>query len=263
MPVAKEIFLNNVDVISFQLYSLRNYHGLSEQLQLLSDIGFLQVETTRRNYLDAIATRRLLDQNRMRAPTGHFMAADLLGRTDWAINVARTIGIDQVIIPGPFDEEKSFDIDTWRAKGRELGELAVRLADSGLRVAFHNHDGEFAVMPDGKAALDHLFDGAGDAPLFWQADLGWIARAAVDPIPWLTRYSGRVVSCHVKDIAPVGQALDEDGWADVGYGVLDWTKLWAAGRAAGAEWMIVEHDEPTRFEEFPRRSFEFLKSLAA
>jgi sugar phosphate isomerase/epimerase len=253
--------LNTLDVLSFQLYSLRNFHALPEQLELLAGIGFTHVETTRRNYLDSDATRTLLERHGMSAPTGHFMFDDLRNRLDWAIGVARTIGIRQIIVPGPFDGDQSFDSVMWQAKGRELGELAAQLSATGLQLAFHNHDAEFRVMPDGRAGLDHLFAGAGSAPLHWQVDLGWMARAGVDPKPWLARYTGRVVSCHVKDLAPAGTALDEDGWADVGHGVLDWHSLWTAARAAGAQWMIVEHDEPRRFEEFPRRSFEYLRCL--
>jgi sugar phosphate isomerase/epimerase len=254
--------LSTLDVLSFQLYSLRNFHALPEQLELLAGIGFTHVETTRRNYLDPQATRSLLERHRMGAPTGHFMLDDLQTRLDWVIEVARIIGIRQIIVPGPFDGDTSFDIAMWQAQGRELGQLAVRLSDAGLQLAFHNHDGEFRTLPDGHVGLEHLFMGAGSAPLHWQADLGWMARAGVDPQTWLSRYAGRVVSCHVKDIAPAGTALDEDGWADIGHGVLDWRALWSASRSAGAQWMIVEHDEPKRFEEFPRRSFEYLRGLA-
>jgi len=254
--------LNTLDVLSFQLYSLRNFHALPEQLALLAGIGFTRVETTRRNYLDPVATRALLERHAMSAPTGHFMLDDLQTRLDWAIDVARTIGIRQIIVPGPFDGDASFDSAMWRAKGRELGHLASRLSDTGLQLAFHNHDGEFRLLPDGHAGLEHLFAGAGSAPLHWQADLGWMARAGVDLERWLARYAGRVVSCHVKDLAPPGSAREEDGWADVGHGVLDWRALWSAARGAGAQWMIVEHDEPRRFEEFPRRSFEYLRRLA-
>jgi sugar phosphate isomerase/epimerase len=252
--------LSTLDTLSFQLYSLRNFHTLAEQLDLLAGIGYAHVETTRRNYLDPAATRALLERHAISAPTGHFMLEDLQTRLPWAVGVARTLGIRQIVVPGPFDEETTFDAAQWQAKGRELGQLAARLSDAGLQLAFHNHAGEFRVLPDGNAGLDHLFAGAGSA-LYWQADLGWMARAGVDPRPWLARYAGRVLSCHVKDLAPAGTALDEDGWADVGYGVLDWRALWIAARAAGAQWMIIEHDEPRRFEEFPRRSFEYLRGL--
>ena len=42
-----------------------------------------------------------------------------------------------------------------------------------------------------------------------------------------------ITSVHVKDIAR-GRELDEDGWADVGHGTVDWKGLIAALQAAAA-----------------------------
>jgi hypothetical protein len=36
----------------------------------------------------------------------------------------------------------------------------------------------------------------------------------------MRRHAGRVNAVHVKDFAPAGTNLDEDGWADVGAGTL-------------------------------------------
>ena len=52
-----------------------------------------------------------------------------------------------------------------------------------------------------------------------------IADDVADPIAELKRYAGRIEAVHVKDIAPAGQCVDEDGWADPGFGVLDWSTL--------------------------------------
>ena len=58
---------------------------------------------------------------------------------------------------------------------------------------------------------------------------------------------------HVKDIAPAGENEDEDGWADVGHGMLDWARALAAlGRGAGARSVVVEHDKPTDAARFAR-----------
>ena len=94
-------------------------------------------------------------------------------------------------------------------------------------------------------------------------DRAWVARAVSDPVAWLSKYEDRLVSCHVKDVAPEGENLDEDGWTDVGHGILDWTNLWAHCRATPARWMVVEHDNPKHFEQFVKRSFAFLAHLTA
>ncbi len=88
-------------------------------------------------------------------------------------------------------------------------------------------------------------------------------RGGVEPKAWLQRYRDRLVSAHVKDIAPEGQNEDEDGWADVGSGVLDWRDLWQACRATGARWMVVEHDKPADPARSARASFAFLEGMGA
>ena len=99
-----------------------------------------------------------------------------------------------------------------------------------------------------------MFEEAPD--LLWEADLAWIVRGGGDPANELARYAGRVVACHVKDLAPAGQAQDEDGWADPGHGTMDWTALLAAMRAAGVSLFVVEHDKPSDVARFARRAMQ-------
>ena len=67
---------------------------------------------------------------------------------------------------------------------------------------------------------------------------------------------------HAKDLAPSGTKGDEDGWADVGLGVLDWRNTLAPASAAhGARWLVAEHDMPSDPARFARNSFAFLNSL--
>jgi sugar phosphate isomerase/epimerase len=53
----------------------------------------------------------------------------------------------------------------------------------------------------------------------------------------------------VKDLAPEGERMedaiqDSVVMADVGSGTLDWPRLLPEARAVGAEWYVVEHDNP-------------------
>ena len=61
----------------------------------------------------------------------------------------------------------------------------------------------------------------------------------------------------------MGQNLDQDGWCDVGTGVLDWPELWRQSLALGAKWMVLEHDKPEDQVGFARASREFLLQLPA
>ncbi|MEJ0002811.1 MAG: sugar phosphate isomerase/epimerase [Pararobbsia sp.] len=157
--------------------------------------------------------------------------------------------------------ERDGDGPYWRALGAELGEFAERFEARGIHLGYHNHDWELRGKQDGRTALELLFDAAGDSPLTWQADIAWLARGGAEPKAWLERYRERVVSVHAKDLAPRGEKLDEDGWADVGSGVLDWHDLARACREIGVTWLVAEHDKPSDPDRFARASFHFLSSL--
>jgi hypothetical protein len=103
-----------------------------------------------------------------------------------------------------------------RRPGRELGTLATRFADAGIQLGYHNHNWELKPEDGGTTALELVFAKAEGSPLTWQADVAWLVRGGAEPDMWLWRYRDRLVSAHVKDIAPAGEKLDEDGWADVG-----------------------------------------------
>ena len=98
--------------------------------------------------------------------------------------------------------------------------------------------------------------------LLWEADLAWVTRAGADPAYWVERYKGRIQLVHVKDIAPAGENMDEDGWADVGTGTVPWAALWPRCVAAGARIMIAEHDNPRDFDRFARVSIDSMRRFA-
>jgi sugar phosphate isomerase/epimerase len=251
------------DVLSIQLYTLRAMGDLDRILDTVAEAGYRHVETVGSHLDDAATTRAKLDARGLTASSSHVGLAALRERPDAVADAARTLGFKQLFMPAVPLEQRAMAADGWRALGRELGELAERFETQGVELGYHNHDWELEPKEDGNTALELIFEAAEGSPLTWQADVAWLVRGGVDPKPWLQRYQGRLVSAHVKDIAPAGQNEDEDGWADVGAGVLDWRDLWQACRDAGARWMVVEHDKPGDPARCARASFDFLKSMGA
>ena len=73
-------------------------------------------------------------------------------------------------------------------------------------------------------------------------------------------YGPRISAIHVKDLAVPGQNLNEDGWADVGYGTLDWQELYTEIKAqTAAKYFVMEHDNPTDIDRFASRSIATVK----
>lgn len=251
--------MNNTDILSIQLYSLRKYGNLDRILDLIASVGLKQVEPVMSHYVGAAKTRVALDDRGLTAPSGHFSLEAVSTRADWVIDVSHTIGIQQVIVPAVPPEVRTNRAADWQRTANALADAAPRLADVGLTLAYHNHDWDFRPLEDGRTPMDLVL--AGPA-VYWQADVAWIARAGVNVTAWLSKYEERLVSCHIKDIAPEGKNLDEDGWTDVGDGTMDWKQLWKRCRATPAYWMVIEHDNPKHFERFVDRSFTFLTHLS-
>ncbi len=64
----------------------------------------------------------------------------------------------------------------------------------------------------------------------------------------------------MKDIAPAGENTDEDGWADVGHGTVDWKGLVAALKSTRVKHFVVEHDNPKDIDRLITRSIASFKT---
>ncbi len=247
--------------ISIQLFSLRNLAGLDLQLDTAAAAGYRHVELIGSHLDDAAGTRAKLDARGLSASSAHVGIVALRERFDAVMDACKQLGFTQLFMPAVPPAERDSEGPYWVALGQELGRMATRAHTQGVDLGYHNHHWELQTKADGRTALEWFFDGATGTPLTWQVDVAWLVRGGADPAALMQRYAKRVVSAHAKDLAPAGEKLDEDGWADVGHGVLDWAALSLACRAAGAQWFVAEHDKPNDPARFAKASFAYLNSL--
>ena len=215
--------------LSMQLYSARKFPPVATQLATIRQCGFTDVETFGPFYDDVAETRRLLDVHGLSARSGHFALAMTEQEPERVVAMARTLGVEIVVVPYLAPSERPGDVAGWADLGRRLAGLSARFADEGLRLAWHNHDFRVRrtagrVAADRACARRRSVVGGG---------LAWVVRGGGDPARWVETYRGRIPLVHVKDIARDGESADEDGWADVGAGVLPWHRLWPLCVAAG------------------------------
>ena len=167
--------------------------------------------------------------------------------------------MEAVFVPAVPAEERSKDAAGWRALGDQLAKAAAPYWKAGLTFGWHNHAFEFVETETGEMPLDLIM--AGDPKLALELDVAWVAKGGQDPLAWIEKYSSRIVAAHIKDIAPDGECADEDGWADVGHGIMDWSAIMAALRGTNARWFVMEHDNPNDHARFARRSLETARKL--
>jgi sugar phosphate isomerase/epimerase len=242
--------------LSFQLYSARNF-PLDEVLATIAGLGYAQVEGFGGVFGDVPALKEKLTANGLTMPTAH-VGLDELEKPDVTLKLAEELGLEAVICPWLHPGQRPADAAGWRRFGERLARLAEPYQQAGLTFGYHNHDFEFASF-DGRYAMDILLEAAPNIGV--EADVAWIARGGADPAPWLAANGDRIFAIHIKDIAAAGENVDEDGWADVGHGILPWQDLFKVIEdKVDARYFVAEHDNPKDIARFARRSIEAVRS---
>ncbi|TRW99139.1 sugar phosphate isomerase/epimerase [Paracoccus sp. M683] len=228
--------------IAVQMFTLRDYGTLDEQLAAVQAAGITAVETVGMQNTDAETLKSALDAHGITAISTHAQLADLRDNLDAVLTFNKAIGNSVIVVPYLQEEERPQDAAGWVALGEELAGLNEQIKAQGMVLAYHNHDFEMAQF-DGRTALEIMLEAAGP-DVMAQLDLAWVARGGLDPAEYLGRFDDRVFAVHAKDNAPQGEAEDERGFKALGQGTLDWATILPAADAAGADWYIVEHDQP-------------------
>jgi sugar phosphate isomerase/epimerase len=242
---------------SYQLYSARNEKSLDDTLKALKQLGYTQVEGWGGQFADPAALAASLKAAGLVMPTAH-MGFTQLEDTAATLKVVDTVGIKTVYCPAPPSSDYREGKGDWTDLAARLGKIATAFKAAGKGFGYHNHNWEFVKLANGKTPIELILEASPDTQ--WEMDLAWVVKAGEDPVRWMDKLGSRISAIHVKDIAPAGEMADEDGWADVGYGTLDWKKLLADARAkTRAQYFVMEHDKPSDAMRFARRSIETVK----
>lgn len=243
---------------SFQLYSARNT-ALPEALRIIAAAGYTQVEAYRDNLADPDAFRRETDANGLSVPSMHINIDSLRADPAACQKLAKLFHCDHVVCPFLDVIERPSDAAGWNAIVQELADMAKCWRDAGFTFAWHNHDFEFVALSDGSVPMQRLLEGAPD--IQWEVDAAWIVRAGADPLPWVSQYADRISAVHLKDVARSGECEEEDGWADLGYGIVPWDALAPLLKHSAATVFAMEHDNPSDLNRFATRSIESARKL--
>lgn len=242
--------------LGLALYTLRDDCARDPKgtLRAVADVGYEGVELYDLLGLDPSDLRRLLDDVGLEVCSRHARLETIESDIDELVAELRVLGSDRLVlawIPPP-----SSSLEAARAVDR-IEAAGQRAKAAGVRLGFHNHDGELRALEDGRTMLDRLLD-LDDALLFLEIDLGWAWYAGVEPDRLVTQAAPRVPLVHVKDLV----AASEPRFVPVGDGDVGYTRIIPAIRDLGVEWLLVEQDETDGDGlEAVRRSFEAVTAM--
>lgn len=246
--------------IAYQLYSSRQFPPIDAHLVELKAMGYDAIEPWLPAYEEnPAAFRQSLDDAGLGCIGFHMPLDGLINEASRFIDIAQILGATYLIPPYIPEEERQNTPVFWRSIGAKLAKGADDVAPHGLQVAWHNHDFEYRPLPDGSRPIDHLLGAAGPNVGF-EIDCGWITRAGVDVAAELVRYGDQIIAIQLKDMAPAGTEMD-DGWTATGDGIIDWSKLAPLFSKTAATHLVTEHDNPSDWRAFAKRSIDHIRKL--
>lgn len=244
--------------IAYQLYCSRKFPPVASTLKMLAATGYKAVEGYGGLFEDVEGLAAGLAENGLEMPSSHIGLDMVEGDPARTLKIVKTLGIEKVIVPHIAADQRPTDLAGWEAFANRVAEAGKPYLDAGLVYGWHNHDFELVDLGDGQSPLDLL---AAQDGVSLELDLGWVRIAGQDPAAKIQEYGKSLTAVHVKDIAPKGECADEDGWADVGHGIMDWPAITAALSKVGVTHMVVEHDNPSDDARFAKRSLETIQNF--
>ena len=257
--------------IGLQLYTVRDqcvkdFEGTIKQI---AAIGYKEVEIYDFYGKTAAEARKLLDDNDLKAPSGHWMLDVLQTKLDKAIEDAKTIGCEYIVMPILDKPGARTSLDQYKKLVASFNKIGEQCKKADLQFAYHNHNFEFQTL-DGKLVYDYLLAELDPDLVKMEMDCFWVTHAGHDPVAYLEKYPGRFPLLHIKDLKagnePATELDAEKGaalFAEVGSGTIDWKRIFAAAAKGGLKHYFVEQDycagDPL---ESIKMSYDYLSKLS-
>jgi|1185.fasta_scaffold03659_2 sugar phosphate isomerase/epimerase len=165
------------------------------------------------------------------------------------------------------------DVKHEAARYNRIGELARKF---GIKLLIHNHTAEFLPCKDSPEVPYTILLNETDPELVvFQLDIGWAVVAGQNPVELFTKYPGRFVLWHVKDVAALktlpalpdqGGRMAEARLVPVGNGEIDYGEIFKHADVAGMKHFVIEQDSAADWGDSiaaARVSYEHLRATLA
>ena len=245
------------DQIALQLYTVRRLAAddLAGTLRSVAAAGYKAVELAGLPATGPGELPRLLDDVGLRVVAAHEGIEALRDDANAVADRLTEVGCPRLIVPWMPDADRQ-TVDDVRRFAAALGGFARRLAESDIRLGYHNHNFEFA--PLGGTTIWDILLAELPPEIDLELDVYWVSVGGRDPVVEIDATAGRVRLLHMKDRAPGPEPHDEPA----GEGILPFPAIVEAARSAGVEWYIAEQDEPRDPLNDIARAYRYLDSLA-
>ena len=266
--------------VAVQVYSVRDdaEKDFLGTMKKIKEIGYEGVELAGLYDMEPAEVKAAIEEAGLIPVSAHVPFQELVEDMEGTIAKYVEIGVKYIAIPYLMEEDRP-GTPKFEGNVKLFEEIGKACKAHGIQTLYHNHDFEFVKMPDGRYALDYIYDTIPADILQTEIDTCWVNVAGECPAGYIKKYTGRAPVVHLKDFYKEGkpanmyeligtevEKTESAGFFEfrpVGSGLQNFPPILEASVEAGAEWVVVEQDQSngrTPMEAITM-SREYLKSL--
>jgi sugar phosphate isomerase/epimerase len=244
--------------IGLQLYTVRALMSkdIDGTLATVAGVGYREVEFAGYFNKEPVELRATLDRLKLKSPSCHVGLDAVETGFDATAAAAKTMGHGWIVVAST--SPRFFQsVAAIKELAQRFNTAGKRAKDSGLHFAYHNHNIEFKPV-EGVMPIDVLISETEPGLVDFEMDVYWVTQGGGDPLALINKFPGRFQLLHAKD----SSGSPDQNMRDVGSGVIDWKKIFAARKKAGVQHVFVERDDAPDPVASITASYEFLHKLS-
>ncbi len=253
--------------VAIQLYSLRDEmdKDFEGTIRKVKELGYDGVEFAGLFDRKPEDVKALVDELGLVPISAHVAIEDFLygdDGEDAVIDTYEKLGCKFIAIPYLVEKRRPGGSD-WEIVAEAMRRIGKKLKDRGMTLLYHNHDFEFKTKIDGEYALNVLYREVPADVLESELDVCWVNIGGENPAEFIKNFKDRAPVVHLKDFHMTGAlpshlyaliGIDEGEskkeestfeFRPIGHGMQDMPAILASAVDAGAQWVVVEQDDPS------------------
>ena len=250
---------DRIETLGVQQYTVRDLmkSDFEGTLAKVAQAGYGEIEFWNYFGRTPAQVRDALKAVGLTSPAMHFGLDELKpANLPRLLDAAHTVGHEWLVVAWLNNDVRK-SADGYKSVADAMLKAAEMAKAAKVRIAYHNHDFEWAPLPGGAVGYDILLEQTRGSTVAFEMDLCWITKAGRDPMAYWLKWPERFPLVHVKD-AVFAPAF---AMKDVGAGTMNWSGLFKEHVQAGIEHYFVEHDDPVDPIASITASAKYLKQL--
>ena len=268
--------------VALQIYSVRDDFAkdMEGTLKAVKEMGYDGVEFTTIPAEKSDYVKKLCEDIGLVPVSAHVQLGAMIEKPYETLAIYKNIGCHYVAVPWVDDARRPGSDNFYKSIG-EIAKVGMCARQMDMQLLYHNHDFEFKKLGD-QYGLDVMYDAIPAELLKTELDMCWVNVGGEEPSAFLRKYTGRAPVVHIKDFnmtgklpkhlyaligVPETEAVEEEStfeFRPIGSGMQNIPSILDACIDAGAEWVVVEQDNPSMgltALECAKKSREYLRSL--